>query len=234
MIPQILIAGFMIGVLGSFHCIGMCGPIALSLRVPAGSGSRALAILLYNLGRITTYALFGLVFGMIGRQVFIGGYQRTLSIAMGVFVLSFLFLFRYINRGVIYENKFTKYVKTGLQRLFRSEQKFYTFFLVGLLNGFLPCGLVYVAIGSAIATGSMLHSTLMMIAFGAGTLPVMYAIPAMGKYISVESRNQVHKAVPVFIAIMGILLILRGMNLGIPYVSPQLNTSGVHSCCHKQ
>jgi sulfite exporter TauE/SafE len=237
MIAQLLITGFSIGIVGSFHCVGMCGPIALALPVAdAGKWKRLLFTSLYNLGRVTAYAFLGMLFGFLGNQFFIGGYQQILSITLGVLILFFLFFSKYLDTNKTFLNSYTLYLKQFLGKLLRSEKQFYTYLFIGFLNGFLPCGLVYVAIAGAVATGSVLHSALFMAAFGLGTFPVMFTVTVLGKFISVQWRNQMRKAVPVFIGAMAVLLILRGLNLGIPYISPEMKATptGTHSCCHKE
>ena len=237
MTTQLLIAGFTIGIVGSFHCVGMCGPIALALPVAdAGKWKRLLFISLYNTGRVIAYALLGMLFGFLGNQFFIGGYQQILSISLGVLILFFLFFSKYLDTNKTFINSYTLYLKQFLGKLLRSEKQFYTYLFIGFLNGFLPCGLVYVAIAGAVATGSVLHSAMFMGAFGLGTFPVMFTVTVLGKFISLQWRNQMRKAVPVFIGAMAVLLILRGLNLGIPYISPEMKATatGTHSCCHKE
>ncbi|HNE50515.1 MAG TPA: sulfite exporter TauE/SafE family protein [Chitinophagales bacterium] len=236
MIASYLAAGFTIGVLGSFHCVGMCGPIALALPVgSAGKWKRLWYILLYNFGRAVTYTILGALFGIVGAQFFIGGYQQILSVVLGVLLLATLFFAKYLPPNSFFFNKYTSKLKQALGTLFKSEKHFYTFFFIGILNGFLPCGLVYMAIAGAIAAGTVWNSALFMAAFGLGTLPIMFAVTVLGKYISVQWRNQMRKLVPVFIGIMGVLLILRGLNLGILYLSPEMKATptGTESCCHK-
>lgn len=237
MIAQLLIAGFTIGIVGSFHCVGMCGPIALALPVAdAGKWKRLLFISLYNIGRVIAYAFLGMLFGFLGNQFFIGGYQQILSIILGVLILFFLLFSKYLDTNKTFINSYTLYLKQFLGKLLRSEKQFYTYLFIGFLNGFLPCGLVYVAISGAVATGSVLHSTMFMGAFGFGTFPVMFTVTVLGKFISIQWRNQMRKAVPLFIGAMAVLLILRGLNLGIPYISPEMKatSTGTHSCCHKE
>jgi hypothetical protein len=236
MITALLLAGFSIGILGSFHCVGMCGPIALSLPIyDASTWKKFIFIALYNLGRVAAYALLGTIFGFVGLQFFIGGYQQILSISLGVAILLLLFFSKYVNNKVSYFSSFTNFIKKQLGKLLRNDKKIYTYIFIGFLNGFLPCGLVYVAIAGAVATGSIANSALFMAAFGLGTFPIMFSVTVLGKYISVQLRNQMRRAVPVFVGVMAVLLILRGLNLGIPYISPEMKATptGTHSCCHK-
>ena len=236
MISALIIAGFSIGIVGSFHCVGMCGPIALSLPIyDIPTWKKNAFILLYNFGRVCAYAILGTIFGLVGLQFFIGGYQQILSVSLGILILLFLILSKYSTSNKSYISVFSNFIKKILGSLLRSDKKFYTYIMIGFLNGFLPCGLVYVAIAGAVATGNILHSALFMAAFGLGTLPIMFAVTVLGKYISLQWRNQMRRAVPVFIGLMAILLILRGLNLGIPYVSPEMKitSTGTKSCCHK-
>lgn len=237
MILSLFIAGFTIGIIGSFHCVGMCGPIALALPVGnAGKFQRLLFISFYNIGRIIAYSFLGILFGYVGKQFFIGGYQQILSITLGILILLTLIFANYLNRNSKLFAKYSKYIKEILSILFKSEKHFYTFLLIGFFNGFLPCGLVYVAIAGAVATGNPIDSAMFMAAFGFGTFPIMFAVTILGKFISVQWRTQMRKVVPIFIGAMAVLLILRGLNLGIPYVSPEMKAtpSGTQSCCHKE
>jgi len=237
MIASLLIAGFTIGIVGSFHCVGMCGPIALSLPVhDVASWKKILFITLYNLGRIFAYAFLGAIFGLVGLQFFIGGYQQILSISLGVLILFFLIFSSFSSQNIPIVNGFTNTIKKMLGNLLRNDKKFYTYIFIGFLNGFLPCGLVYVAIAGAVASGSILNSALFMAAFGLGTFPIMFAVTVLGKFISLQLRNKMRRAVPVFIGAMAVLLILRGLNLGIPYISPEMKATptGTESCCHHE
>ena len=237
MLLSLLIAGFTIGIVGSFHCVGMCGPIALAL--PVGNASkwqRFVYITLYNLGRIFSYAILGIFFGFLGKQFFIGGFQQALSITLGIIILLALIFAKYINGNPTFLNKYNTQIKKLLSTLFKAEKHFYTFFLIGFFNGFLPCGLVYVAVAGAVATGNPLNSALFMAAFGFGTFPIMFAVTVLGKFVSLQWRTNMRKAVPYFVGAMAVLLILRGLNLGIPYISPEMKAtpSGTQSCCHKE
>lgn len=234
-----LIAALSLGFLGSFHCIGMCGPIAMAL--PLRTGNRWVRIgggLLYNTGRALTYGIFGLLFGLLGKGFVIGGYQQAISVVLGVLILIGVFLPANVNpeqglTKVIFP--FVAKVKSLLGKLFK-EKNPASLFLIGMLNGLLPCGLVYLAVAGAIATGSAINGSLFMIMFGLGTLPAMMLVVVATNVISLDLRNKIRKAVPVFITVMACVLILRGMNLGIPYLSPELSKTDCtkHSCCHKK
>lgn len=223
-------AAITLGFLGSFHCVGMCGPIALALPVHNKPvWLRHTLIALYNLGRITTYAIFGLLAGIVGNSFAMAGFQQGLSIAIGLSLLASVFL---TFKGSFSGFGFFLSIRTALSRLFlRGSQS--SLFLVGLLNGFLPCGLVYVGIAGAAATGDVLKGTLFMTAFGVGTAPMMFALPLIGSSLSVSSRNRIRNVMPVVVTCMALLLILRGLNLGIPYLSPKTGGSEKTMKCHE-
>ena len=229
-----LISAMVLGFLGSFHCIGMCGPIALSLPVQHLQGSdKMLGIGLYNTGRVTMYALLGVFFGAIGFSFQYFGWQQLLSVAMGS-LLILIFLIRVFGfRLSIKKNAdiplWNRIIISKLYPLMQRPQKRFLF-LTGFLNGLLPCGLVYMALAGAIATGNIIHSALFMAGFGAGTLPAMVMASFAAGAISLRTRNKIRKSLPYLLGIMGLLLILRGMDLDIPYLSPHLATNVIH--CH--
>jgi len=104
-----------------------------------------------------------------------------------------------------------------------------TFLTIGFLNGFLPCGLVYMAVFGAIAAGDLFNSSLYMILFGLGTIPLMTTAVYFGNFLTGKIRHRIKKVVPVFVVIVGVLFILRGLGLGIPYVSPKPMTEKVNA-----
>lgn len=233
----LILSAFSLGFLGSFHCIGMCGPIALALPVQHLQGaSRLGGILLYNAGRITTYALLGLLFGWLGRQFYLGGLQQWLSVVLGALLL-LMALLRYLpGRRLGMEAHFGKWT-AGTRRLLGmllQRQRFSTLYTIGFLNGLLPCGLVYLGIAGAVATVHIYQGALFMAVFGAGTVPAMAALTASRQLITLQARNRIKRLIPVVIALMGLLLIVRGMNLGIPYVSPAMSpySPRVMERCH--
>jgi sulfite exporter TauE/SafE len=230
-------AGFLMGFLGSLHCIGMCGPIALALPIQTtDSYKRFFAALVYNLGRVLTYAVLGLVFGLLGSAFKLVGLQQTLSIVSGV-LLIVIILFPYVFKKVfsgrsIFDFSFIQTLKQSIGIRLKSHT-FSSLFVIGLLNGLLPCGLVSLAIIGAIATADFVQSSLYMALFGLGTLPAMVALILTKNYIPIKLKNTFARVVPVFVCALGLLLILRGMNLGISYVSPSEERSCCsHSTCH--
>ncbi len=234
---QLILAAISLGLLGSFHCIGMCGPIALALPVHHYSKfKKYLGIFLYNLGRIITYTFLGLLFGLLGQSFFLGGIQQVLSICIGLLLLlSVVFtnskIFNSQRLGFIYS--FINSVKIQLGNLFNKKGLHFLFF-IGILNGLLPCGLVYLGIAGAIATGHFIKGAEFMFYFGIGTVPIMYAVAFFGQFITLKYRNQIRKAMPAVVVFMAIMLILRGLNLGIPYISPAFEKESREvTCCEK-
>ncbi|MEI6311919.1 MAG: sulfite exporter TauE/SafE family protein [Bacteroidota bacterium] len=228
----VIISGFSIGIIGSFHCIGMCGPIALSLPVNQYTTTKkTLSILLYNLGRATTYAILGVIFGILGQSFELFKLQQYTSIFAGFFILWIVLFSSKKALQIPYISSFSIKIKTSLANVLRSEKTSFSYFTIGLLNGFLPCGLVYVAIAAAVATGFIYKSAWLMFAFGLGTMPLMIITMSFGKYISSNIKNRINSISPYLIILVAVLLILRGLNLGIPYVSPK--EVGTHkTCCH--
>ena len=220
---------FTLGLVGSLHCAGMCGPLALALpQVGHRPASFFVGRVAYNLGRIVTYCGLGLIFGLLGKTLLLAGIQRWLSIALGVALLIGLFASR---RLALWRpiTALVDRVKAGMGFLLRRRSAD-GLLLLGLLNGLLPCGLVYVACAGATATGDLLNGAFYMLAFGFGTVPMMLAISLSGKLVPFSLRLKLLKAVPVAVILLASLLILRGMELGIPYVSPVLS-SATPGCC---
>lgn len=234
-----LFAAISIGFLGSFHCIGMCGPIALALPVHRKTHlQKVIAILTYNLGRIITYSVFGLLFGLIGQSFAFFGFQQKLSVILGIIILLGLIIPKAITSK---SQAFSKFyiifsnLKNKMANQF-SKNGIKSFFSIGLLNGMLPCGLVYMAIAGAIATGSITKGALFMAFFGLGTLPFMFSISYTSHVLTLKVRNIIKNTMPVVVGLMAVLLILRGLNLGISYISPKLTEqkTAVNATCHKQ
>lgn len=242
---ELFITAITLGLFGSLHCVGMCGPIALALPVNNRSlAFRLISIVIYNSGRILTYAVLGIVFGSLGQGFAFFGLQQILSVTLGCIILLSLILphnfFRKYSLTRHLYSLFSK-LKENLSALFK-KRSLTALFNIGLLNGLLPCGLIYIAITGALALGTMIDGALFMVVFGLGTVPAMFAVSLFSNLLNVKFRTRITKVVPYIVSIMAVLLILRGLNLGIPYISPEVvtkgNTDSTSSvkeleCCHK-
>jgi len=234
---QIAIAAFTMGIIGSFHCIGMCGPLALALPLSDQSiHSKFIGALLYNSGRIVTYSLFGLVGGLLGKSFALVGFQQALSIVLGAAIILLVIIpklfpgsFKQVNITTCF---FQQLRRVFGQLFFKKNQS--TLFAIGFLNGLLPCGLVYLAIAAATAAGDISNSVIFMAAFGLGTLPVMWSIAFWGNFIGINIRQKIRAVYPYMMLLMACLLIIRGLGLGIPYLSPVADMNKkIISCCAK-
>lgn len=221
---QLIISGLVLGTVSSFHCVGMCGPIALSLPIQyLAPEQKSVGIFLYNTGRITIYSLLGLLFGFVGRSVYLAGFQKGFSVVLGSLLLMIV-LQTILNKKSLSDQwlqKPTHQLQKVIMR-FLEQKKLYGLFIIGIANGLLPCGMVYLAITGAMAAGNGPDGLVFMASFGLGTFPAMFALSYFGSMISLQTRNKMKKAVPIVMLTMGILLILRGLSLNIPYISPVL------------
>jgi sulfite exporter TauE/SafE len=219
-----LSTALVLGLLGSLHCIGMCGPIAFVLPLNRQNTFRQWGQLgLYHTGRLLAYGIIGLVFGLLGKGLYLFGFQQKLSIVLGVVMILLVMIPGKAFRGWKLARPVYRMVGK-LQSALGSRLKngdSDAFLSIGFLNGFLPCGLVYMALVGAMAMASAPSGALYMMIFGMGTIPLMSVAALMGKYLKGRWVPAVRKWIPVFVVLVGVLFILRGMGLGIPYVSPQ-------------
>lgn len=233
-----LYTAFLFGLLSSLHCVGMCGPIALMLPIGQTKGiAKGFRIALYHLGRLSAYASIGLFFGLLGRGLFIAGLQQQLSIVIGIamIIISLLSeksLGKYAISKPIFQVLSKLKSAMGSQFKDRSMQSFFT---LGYLNGFLPCGMVYVALFGAIAMQTAASGSLYMLVFGLGTLPLMSSVSVLSNRLSLRTRNTIQQYIPFFAIALGLLFIMRGLGMGIPYVSPAQTSLFVqqHPTCHQ-
>ncbi|MQP23477.1 sulfite exporter TauE/SafE family protein [Flavobacterium sp. LMO8] len=218
-----LYSAFIFGLISSFHCIGMCGPIAMMLPVDRNNEVKKITqIITYHIGKLVAYGILGLVFGLLGRSFYLAGMQQQLSIIVGILMILV---------AVIPEKVFAKYnfskpvyriitkVKSSLGQQFKNKS-YKSLFTIGLLNGFLPCGIVYVALFGAIAMQNVNLGIGYMLLFGLGTIPMMVAVVYASGLISFSYRGTIQKAIPLVAVIIGMLFIIRGLGLDIPYLSP--------------
>lgn len=201
----------------------MCGPIALMLPVDrTNQTKKVIQIFTYHIGRLSAYAVIGLVFGLLGKGLFLAGIQQKLSIFIGVLMIVVILIpervvTRYNFSKPIF--RFISKIKTSLGKQFKNKS-YRSLFTIGLLNGFLPCGMVYVALFGAIAMQSESFGVLYMILFGLGTVPMMSSVVYLNSFLTIPIRNKIQKVIPFVAIIIGILFIFRGLGLGIPYISP--------------
>lgn len=232
-----LYSAFILGLLGSLHCVGMCGPIAFMLPVDRSNSIKKVSqIGVYHIGRLLAYSLIGLTFGLLGKSLNLFGVQQQLSIAVGILMIVVVLIpYRTFAKYNLSKplNKVISKVKSNLGQALKKKTPD-TFLTIGFLNGFLPCGLVYMAVFGAVATGSLLQGSFYMILFGLGTIPLMTSAIYLGKFLNQTIKQRIQKAIPVFVVIIGVLFILRGLGLGIPYISPapvvEMATSAID--CH--
>ena len=230
---DIIGTAFIMGMAGSLHCVGMCGPLALALPVNHSDNlSRFAGGTLYNLGRMVSYTTMGLVAGSLGKLLIHSHWQSRLSLMLGVIILLYLVVpkkYFHFPKPTVFNRPFIA-MRRQLGKLFQS-QNLSSLFFFGILNGLLPCGLVYLALTSSVITGNTVNGALFMSFFGLGTFPAMMAIILFGNYLNQQVRVKINRALPVMLFIMAALLVLRGMELGIPFVSPAYAADG-SAVCH--
>ncbi len=229
-----IVEALILGLVTNLHCVGMCGPLALALPDSSTStmqkiGGRAL----YNIGRVTTYSALGVVVGFLGAGIDLTGFQEWVSIvsgaAMVVFALHLLFGFALFPA---LDGAISKRVRSPLQRLFRSKSM-PALYGIGILNGLLPCGMVYIALALALNSTTVVEGVFTMAAFGVGTIPAMFAMSMASTTLPTTWRSKLNKLIPIATLLIGSVLVMRGMALNIPFISPVLNAHqpAASSCC---
>ena len=220
------------GLVSSLHCVGMCGPLVMALPVRHLSGmARTIGLLLYHGGRLFIYVILGGLFGLLGRSIYLAGFQQWLSIALGVSILVWAFL-RASGRRSVMGRKLFRPLQALISCWWQSPGRG-GYFLLGMANGLLPCGMVYLAVAAAASFTQLGDSMMFMLLFGTGTLPALMLLSLSGRLTGVAARNRWRKLVPFAVVLMGILLILRGLDLGIPFISPVLaHSPGRAVSCH--
>jgi len=206
-LTKMLFTALLFGLISSLHCIGMCGPIAMMLPVDRNNQAKKVTqIITYHFGRLTAYSTIGLLFGLLG---------RGLMIAV-ILIPERLFAKHNFSKPLF---QLISKIKTKLGSQFKNKSC-KSLFTIGLLNGFLPCGMVYVALFGAIAMQSASLGVLYMFFFGLGTIPMMSSVVYINSFLTISIRNKIQKAIPYVGVFIGILFIVRGLAFGIPYVSP--------------
>ncbi|MGI9550474.1 MAG: sulfite exporter TauE/SafE family protein [Aurantibacter sp.] len=232
-----LLSATILGLMGSLHCLGMCGPIAFMLPVERDNSiKKFFQVFLYHFGRLLAYGIIGLLFGLLGKGLYVFGMQQKLSVAIGILMIAIVFVPARVFNRYNFAKPLYRIISKVKNRLGQQLKKKNTdtFLTIGFLNGFLPCGLVYVALFGAVAMGNATQGSLYMILFGLGTVPLMTAAIYFSGLLKGSMRQKTQKLVPIFVVIVGTLFILRGLGLGIPYVSPEPVLEMVSSAveCH--
>ena len=218
-----LYTAFIFGLISSLHCIGMCGPIAIMLPVDRSNQTKkTLQIFTYHLGRLAAYASIGFIFGLFGKGFSMAGLQQELSVLLGIIMIVIVVIPEKVFIAYNFSKPIFKVIskiKTALGSQFKNKS-YQSLFTIGLLNGFLPCGMVYVALFGAIAMQSPSLGILYMLLFGLGTVPMMSSVVYLNSFLTLPFRNKIQKVIPYVAVCIGVLFILRGLGLGIPYISP--------------
>lgn len=215
-----LYIAFTLGFFGSLHCLGMCGPLAIAFSNKSGYSRfrNLLNGIQYNLGRVLTYGLLGVLFGLLGSFLFLADLQKTLSVVLGVLlILSFLFSINIDHQlqSLKFIKGFYNRVQKLLSQMMNRTQKIPSFFL-GIANGFLPCGLVYLALAGSLSTGHIWSGFSFMVFFGMGTIPMLLGLSSGTQLISQRLRTKINSIIPYVSLAFGIFLIYRGIVVDIP------------------
>lgn len=209
-----------LGLLGSLHCVGMCGPIVLWLPKPYRY------FVWYGIGKTLTYGLIGWLLGWIGFSVKWAGFQQYFSLILGIFIM-FVFL------GYHFKMPFAW--KEVVQNRLKIQMNKVNPFWIGFWSGFLPCGFVYTALTAALIVGSPTSSSFFMMIFGIFTLPALWLLHQFSHKLKSVFAKYTNKIQSFALLFMATLLIIRGLNLGIPYLSPkQMENGKMGACCAKK
>lgn len=228
-----LLAPILLGLAASLHCIGMCGPLMLALPLDAAGKRHVLVqMLTYHSGRILTYAALGVLFGLLGKGIYVAGFQKSLSIGAGVLMLTMAFVAWRFEQLVVRLpgfGAFTSKIKVGIGKRLRYSTAG-AVFSVGLLNGLLPCGMVYSALAGAISTTEAAEGGVFMALFGLGTLPMMLGVGVAGRSLGVSFRQKLRIAQPLLLTLAGLLLLQRGLHLDLSLFESAVPKPGYQ--CH--
>jgi sulfite exporter TauE/SafE len=230
MFSVLFTTAFVLGLSSSFHCVGMCGPLLLAVPTRASNNYQWLEIIIYHAARIFTYALLGILVGFAGWRLQVANLQQFFSLTIGVILLIYVFAGRFF-ADASWLLAFNKMIFSFFGFAAKQKGQWGTL-LLGVANGLLPCGMVYIALTGAMATAKISDAATFMLLFGVGTLPLLFVFNFYGVRLQAAVKQRIKLIAPLVIIIMGLLLILRGLNLGIPYISPHFVNSGGGVACH--
>ncbi len=220
-----ILGAFLLGLFSSLHCVGMCGPIVMMLPLNHKSKTQKyVQLALYHVGKLLSYGILGLVFGLFGKGLFLAGVQQNLSIILGISMIVFTLvpekkLAQFNLSKPIY--KLIQKLKSTLGQQFHKKSNT-TLFLIGTLNGFLPCALVYIALFGATTAQNVTQSVAYMASYGLGTIPLLTLVALGAHQLKSLTKTKYSYLIPIFSITLGLLFIVRGLGLAIPYVSPSV------------
>ncbi|MBK7867463.1 MAG: sulfite exporter TauE/SafE family protein [Ignavibacteriales bacterium] len=235
-----LLSGFLIGLVGSLHCIGMWTYSSCDKQCRSKTVYFSPSKSFIPFWKSPYLCINGFSFWAPGNS------YQTFRNAASCFNWNWSYnsyldstsckdKSKFSNLSLV--NRYNAQVKTALSKVL-SSGKTRPYFVIGLVNGFLPCGLVYAGLAGAVATGDPLQGFFYMFLFGVGTMPALFIFsfaPALRKYLP---KLNTRKLIPALSLVLGIIFILRGLNLGIPFVSPKFEdvpkTEQIAQpdCCH--
>lgn len=219
----------LLGLGGGLHCAGMCGPLVLGLPGPRAAGATQRRFL-YQAGRLAVYVLLGASAGALGHSLALFGVERWVSLSAGLAIAAGMAWGRFAGGGRWWSLRLSRLRQWLFPRL--NPGSSVAFATYGALNGLLPCGLVYVACAAAAATGGWWSGANYMLWFGLGTVPILLGISLSHRALPSSLRLRLQTLSPLSVALVAGMLILRGLALGIPYLSPALGTGGLCPHCH--
>ena len=219
----------LLGLGGGLHCAGMCGPLVLGLPGPSVPGATRRCVV-YQAGRLAVYILLGASAGALGRSLALFGVERWVSLGAGFAITAGIAWGRFAGGGRWWSLRLSRLRQLLLPRL--NPGSSVAFATYGALNGLLPCGLVYVACAAAAATGGLWSGANYMLWFGLGTVPILLGISLSHRALPTSIRFRLRSLSPLSVALVAGMLILRGLALGIPYLSPSVGAGGLCSHCH--
>ena len=234
---------FIAGFAGSFHCIGMCGGFACALGPDGrGAGATSLRHLLYNTGRLSTYCFLGGLAGALGQVICtalapgtqraapllsasLDFGQRALAVMAGVLMIIMALSFFGLRGRYRVAGGFGGSTLVVSLRSLLGRRGFATPLALGVLNGFLPCPLVYAMIAQSASTFDVLSGCLTMAAFGLGTFPAMLAMGGVGRLLAPSWRQRGVRLAGGFILVLGLVTLSRG-------IMPMMAGHGLHHLWH--
>lgn len=223
-----LYSAFLLGLFGSVHCLAMCGPLVLAFGQTTKSTTYKLV---QQYGRIMGYACLGMLMGVIGDSASLFNFQQKLSVIIGMVIIGFT-LSAFLKKSASKFSIDKLLSKLQVWAMQNTKSVLLRFFVLGLINSLLPCGLLYIALGVSVTLHSVQDSVLYMILFGVGTLPSMVLVLVFGNKVGQYFRGVQSKVLPVLSLLIGTMMVIRGLGLGIPYVSPTYNsTTQTIECC---